>query len=172
MPLQGWQGNPLDEPRRRRQHAPLFRWDARMARRLLAEQSGQRDGEAGFAGAGWLGAFFKTEKHCQAKILAPSGVRNLLIHDRNPLSRKSHFDIIHAMNQKIRTIPRVFFDDHAERDLPTPAVLRETKRTVTISLDDPNTPELIDDAQHYAHPDGPDLCNLAASAKALLRAIA
>jgi len=73
------------------------------------------------------------------------------------------------MNTK--TLPRKFFDDHAERDLPTPAVIRETKRTVTILADDPAIPDLIDDARYYAHPDGPDQAgNLRASAKALLRA--
>jgi hypothetical protein len=44
-----------------------------------------------------------------------------------------------------------FYDDHGDRELPTPEEVRRTRRTVTIRADDPALPELIDDALFYAH---------------------
>ena len=67
-------------------------------------------------------------------------------------------------------VPKKFFDDHAERELPTPHVIRETSRYYLVNRDDEAVPELIDDAMHYA--DGVDQADrgLIASAKAVLRA--
>lgn len=67
------------------------------------------------------------------------------------------------------TIPRRFFDDHAERDLPTPEIISETSRSVTISRDDAAFPELVNDCEYYAHEDGP--AALKREARALLRAL-
>lgn len=53
-------------------------------------------------------------------------------------------------------IPKVFFIDHAERDLPTPDILSETARHITICATDPSLPELMSDARHYADPRGTD----------------
>lgn len=47
-------------------------------------------------------------------------------------------------------IPRVFYIDHRDRDLPTPVAIGETSRHVIIDRADPALPELIDDARHYA----------------------
>ena len=52
-------------------------------------------------------------------------------------------------------LPRAFFDDHAARDLPTPAVVRSTKTYVIVQTNDPAWSDLIHDAEHYASPDGP-----------------
>ena len=70
-------------------------------------------------------------------------------------------------------IPKTFFNDHAERDLPTPAIIRDSGNIYYISSEDPDLPELIDDAKHYADEHGPNDAprGLKASAKALLRAI-
>lgn len=53
------------------------------------------------------------------------------------------------------TIPARFYDDHSERDLPTPVALNRSGTKVTIDLNDPATPELLADALHYADRDGP-----------------
>lgn len=68
-------------------------------------------------------------------------------------------------------VPKRFFDDHAERDLDTPAIVRETKAHYFIRADDPATAELRSDAAYYA--DGPDLLppGLKASARATLIAL-
>lgn len=66
-------------------------------------------------------------------------------------------------------IPKRFFEDHSERDLPTPAVLRETKAYLVIDTADEAFPELVDDAKHYAN-DGVDMGPITA-ARALLKAI-
>jgi hypothetical protein len=71
-------------------------------------------------------------------------------------------------------LPKMFFQDHADRALPTPTVLRENARHVWVGLDDPDLPELLADAEHYAHPDGTDcegLGGLVRSAKATVSAI-
>ena len=75
-----------------------------------------------------------------------------------------------------KTLPAKFFDDHDERELPTPRVLRRTARTVTIAANDPNLVELLNDAEHYADVDGPcagqrEYRGLVASARATVRAI-
>lgn len=71
-------------------------------------------------------------------------------------------------------LPQKFFTDHWERALPTPEVVRETKSHVFVRADDPALPELLNDAEYYAHPNGPDadwLGGLKASARATVRAI-
>lgn len=69
-------------------------------------------------------------------------------------------------------IPRTFYVDHQERDLPTPVAIHEIVRHVWIDRNDPALPELIDDARHYADPtatDAPGWLRLAA--RALLRSL-
>ncbi|PZX14241.1 hypothetical protein LX81_03040 [Palleronia aestuarii] len=73
-------------------------------------------------------------------------------------------------------IPRVFLDDHAERDLPTPAIQRVERYHYRIRADDPALPELVSDAAHYAGGGidtraFPHLFGLVASARATLAAI-
>jgi uncharacterized protein (DUF4415 family) len=71
-------------------------------------------------------------------------------------------------------IPITFYIDHADRGLATPDAVRETKRHVWIDVRDPALGELVDDAKHYAHADGPDQCpeSITRGAKNLLRALA
>lgn len=72
-------------------------------------------------------------------------------------------------------IPPTFLADHHERDLPTPHVIRQNARSAYIDHADPNLAELLDDARHYAHPNGPDsdycIRVLKPAAKALLQAV-
>lgn len=70
-------------------------------------------------------------------------------------------------------IPRRFFIDHMERDLPTPKIIKQIGRSITICSDDPALPELIDDAKYYADVNGPDAApaGLKGAAKALLKAL-
>ena len=75
-------------------------------------------------------------------------------------------------SKKIR-VPSYFYVDHLERDLDTPADLGKCKTHAVVSADDPHLGELLDDAEHYAHPSGPDACGkgLIMSATATVRAI-
>lgn len=50
-------------------------------------------------------------------------------------------------------LPRKFYDDHAERDLPTPVAVRKNSKSVWVDSSDANLPELIDDAEYYANKD-------------------
>ena len=73
-------------------------------------------------------------------------------------------------------IPRVFFDDHAERDLPTPVIRKTERYHYRIRADDPALPELVSDARHDAEGgistrDVPHLFGVVASARATLHAI-
>jgi hypothetical protein len=71
-------------------------------------------------------------------------------------------------------LPPAFYDDHDERGLPTPEDVGNAKSYVLVRADDPALRELLDDAEHYAHPYGPDgegLGGLRSSAKATVRAI-
>ncbi len=52
-------------------------------------------------------------------------------------------------------LPRRFFYDHKERDLPTPVVIRMTPSYVFVDGYDPHIAELINDAEHYADDYGP-----------------
>lgn len=49
-------------------------------------------------------------------------------------------------------VPRLFIDDHIERELPTPVLHGNdgSGRQYVIDTDDPNLPELLDDARYYA----------------------
>lgn len=53
------------------------------------------------------------------------------------------------MADQIITTGRRFYEDHAERNLPTPAEVPGPKGKVSFQLDDPATPELLSDAEHY-----------------------
>ena len=82
------------------------------------------------------------------------------------------------MRRKIALIriPRVFLDDHAERDLPTPVIQKTHRYHYDIRADDPALDELVSDAAHYAEGgistrDFPELFGLVASARATLTAI-
>ncbi len=71
-------------------------------------------------------------------------------------------------------LPPAFYQDHDERSLPTPEDIGNAKSYVLVRADDPALPELLNDAEYYAHPYGPDgegLGGLRASAKATVRAI-
>lgn len=71
-------------------------------------------------------------------------------------------------------IPQRFFDDHEGRDLPTPTVVRATKRHYYIRRDDPAYDELLDDAEYYAGDAAPDWAEgraIRASAKATVAAM-
>ena len=78
------------------------------------------------------------------------------------------------MSRLIR-IPTRFFDDHVERNLPAPRVVRVTGNHYFIEgapSDELN--ELLDDAQHYAEPGlfpEPEMLGIVASARATARAI-
>jgi hypothetical protein len=71
-------------------------------------------------------------------------------------------------------IPKVFFDDHEARDLPTPAVVRFTTSHYFIASGDPALPELLSDAEHYAFGGieaGPEYIGLISSARATFKAL-
>lgn len=72
-------------------------------------------------------------------------------------------------------LPTRFFDDHRERDLETPKVVKSTKRHYFIADDDPAIPELLDDAEYYAADictaDFPELFGLVSSARATVKAL-
>mgnify|MGYP000591868186 CR=1 FL=1 len=75
---------------------------------------------------------------------------------------------------KLVTVPRRFFDDHAERDLDTPQIIEATKKGYTVRLDDPALPELLDDAEYYADMTGRmerHVFGICMSAKATAKAI-
>lgn len=68
-------------------------------------------------------------------------------------------------------LPKVFFEDHAARELPTPAVIRENARYVYVKRDDEALPELLSDARYYS--DGLDMVErgIVMSARATVRAL-
>ena len=70
-------------------------------------------------------------------------------------------------------VPAVFIDDHYDRGLPTPADWSDSKTYAVVNVNDPDLNSLLEDAEHYAHPSGPDLVSrgLTASAVATVRAI-
>ena len=51
---------------------------------------------------------------------------------------------------QLARIPQAFFDDHCERDLPAPVIVKRTKSHYYISLSDGNLEELLDDADYYS----------------------
>lgn len=70
-------------------------------------------------------------------------------------------------------IPERFYTDHLERDLDTPEDIGDNARYAVVRSDDPALAELLDDAEYYAHPSGPDAGpkGITMSAKATVRAI-
>lgn len=48
-------------------------------------------------------------------------------------------------------IPKVFYDDHMDRDLPAPAIYKETKHHYWISVLGEHLDELLADADHYVY---------------------
>ncbi len=52
-------------------------------------------------------------------------------------------------------LPPRFWDDHADRDLPTPKAVKMRGTSYWAAINDPSLPELLADAEHYAHRDGP-----------------
>lgn len=69
------------------------------------------------------------------------------------------------------SIPKKFYDDHADRELPSPPVISETARHYRIDPAHPDLEELVSDAQHYAG-DGTDAEQwIVAAARALLEAL-
>ena len=69
-------------------------------------------------------------------------------------------------------IPKRFYDDHAERDLRSPAIVKETARHYWIAADQ-NLTELLSDAEFYRDvpPDLPGYFGLVSSARATANAI-
>jgi hypothetical protein len=47
-------------------------------------------------------------------------------------------------------LPKTFFDDHSERDLETPEILRVTQHHYIVDPADPALDELLEDAEHYS----------------------
>ena len=73
---------------------------------------------------------------------------------------------------RIIRIPRFFYDDHEERDLPTPPAIKETKRHVWIDLEHEDVHELLSDADFYGNSGGWDCgTGLGNSARATIKAI-
>jgi hypothetical protein len=79
-----------------------------------------------------------------------------------------------SMTDKLLRLPHKFFDDHGDRALPTPDIVRATASHYFIRADDPAVESLLDDARYYTDPYGPDaewLGGLKASARATIKAI-
>lgn len=72
---------------------------------------------------------------------------------------------------KLVRLPRYFYDDHEARALPTPTAQRLTSRNVWVRRDDPNLPELVDDARHYATDVDSAPVGIIIAAQAVLRAV-
>lgn len=69
-------------------------------------------------------------------------------------------------------IPQRFVYDHQDRGLPTPTIEHENASHYWIRKDAPEMAELINDAEFYADPSGPDEApHIVRAAKALLRAL-
>ena len=73
-------------------------------------------------------------------------------------------------------IPQRFFQDHAERDLDTPEIIKMTSTHYWIKADDPHITELYQDAKFYAKPwidsvPGDGLWGIVVSARATKRAL-
>jgi hypothetical protein len=74
---------------------------------------------------------------------------------------------------RLITIPPSFYDDHIERDLPAPPIIRQVRGRYEIDADHADAAELLDDARHYASPNGPDCITLGLrmSARATVKAM-
>lgn len=70
-------------------------------------------------------------------------------------------------------IPARFYDDHADRALPTPTDIGKAKGYAVVRADDPALRELLNDAEYYASAYGPDAGppGVTMSARATVRAI-
>ena len=74
-------------------------------------------------------------------------------------------------------IPKTFYADHVERDLPAPEIVRSTKRHYWIDGGSEHLAELLGDAEYYSDPAcydfefGSGLAALILSARATKRAI-
>ena len=75
------------------------------------------------------------------------------------------------MPDRLIKLPKRFFDDHAERGLPTPEVIREYSNNYAVSINDPELSELLSDAEHYADAVDQAERGLITSARATCRAI-
>lgn len=83
---------------------------------------------------------------------------------------------MHTKNRiRTVTIPRAFYSDHKDRDLPTPIATHCERTFLTIPLHGRETDELLADALHYADKDGPAYQSgnpgLASSARSTVNAI-
>jgi hypothetical protein len=47
-------------------------------------------------------------------------------------------------------IPKIFYNDHRDRDLPSPVVVNESKSHYWIDASDPDISELLSDATYYS----------------------
>lgn len=54
-----------------------------------------------------------------------------------------------AITYTVRLRSRRFYDDHVARDLPAGRIVRETKTTITVELDEEAFDDLLSDAFHY-----------------------
>jgi hypothetical protein len=69
-------------------------------------------------------------------------------------------------------IPKLFYDDHLARDLPSPKILKETKTNYFISETDEHIYELFDDADyHYHEMEINEMRGLINSARATMKAL-
>lgn len=75
-------------------------------------------------------------------------------------------------------IPKTFYDDHRDRDLPAPPVLRKLARHYVVDAAHPDARELLNDATHYSDvcewagaPGASPYIGLQASARATVRAL-
>jgi hypothetical protein len=55
-----------------------------------------------------------------------------------------------ATAAQVIRLPRLFIDDHIERDCDTPAIIKENSRFYWMRADDRHMGELLSDAAHYA----------------------
>ena len=76
------------------------------------------------------------------------------------------------LNGYLFKIPRLFYNDHVERDLPAPTVIRENKTHYWISLDGKHIDEFLSDADYYSSYEGmgKEYYGIVASARATIRA--
>jgi hypothetical protein len=81
---------------------------------------------------------------------------------------------LHEGETQMKTIslPRLFYWDHLERDLPTPEMVQSNKAHIIVNRDDPAMNDLLEDAEFYAS-DAMDQLppGLKSSAKATVNAI-
>ena len=69
-------------------------------------------------------------------------------------------------------IPKLFYDDHLARDLPSPKILKETKTNYFIAKTDEHIYELFDDAEYYYNEmEINEMRGLITSARATIKAL-